>query len=67
MESLRTTPAAGRIGPDPTDGAVGWIPVLEARETSGMTSKLVLAYAEKQGGREAVEQILRRCGLEDRE
>jgi diguanylate cyclase (GGDEF)-like protein/putative nucleotidyltransferase with HDIG domain len=67
MESLRTTPAAGRIGPDPTDGAVGWIPVLEARETSGMTSKLVLAYAEKQGGRDAVEQILRRCGLEDRE
>jgi diguanylate cyclase (GGDEF)-like protein/putative nucleotidyltransferase with HDIG domain len=47
--------------------AVGRIPVLEARETSGMTSKLVLAYAEKHGGREAVEQILRRCGLEDRE
>jgi diguanylate cyclase (GGDEF)-like protein/putative nucleotidyltransferase with HDIG domain len=43
------------------------IPVLEARETSGMTSKLVLAYAEREGGRQAVEEILRRCGLEDRE
>jgi diguanylate cyclase (GGDEF)-like protein/putative nucleotidyltransferase with HDIG domain len=42
-------------------------PVLEARETSGMTSKLVLAYAEREGGREAVEAVLRRCGLQDDE
>jgi diguanylate cyclase (GGDEF)-like protein/putative nucleotidyltransferase with HDIG domain len=67
MESLRTTAAAGRSGPDASTDAVGRIPVLEARETSGMTSKLVLAYAEKQDGPEAVEQILRRCGLEGRE
>ena len=67
MESLRTTAAAGRSGPDLIDDGLGRIPVLEARETSGMTSKLVLAYAEKQGGAEAVAQILRRCDLEGRE
>jgi len=32
-----------------------------------MTSKLVLAYAERRGGVEAVSAILRRCGLEHRE
>jgi diguanylate cyclase (GGDEF)-like protein/putative nucleotidyltransferase with HDIG domain len=50
----------------PTDG-IDAIPVLEARETSGMTSKLVLGYAEREGGREAVEDILRRAGFEHRE
>jgi diguanylate cyclase (GGDEF)-like protein/putative nucleotidyltransferase with HDIG domain len=67
MDSLRTSPAAGRSGPDAVAAAVDRIPVLEARETSGMTSKLVLAYAEDHGGREAVEQLLRRCGLAERE
>jgi diguanylate cyclase (GGDEF)-like protein/putative nucleotidyltransferase with HDIG domain len=67
MDSLRTTPVAGRSEPDAVAAAVDRIPVLEARETSGMTSKLVLTYAERHGGREAVEQILRRCGLSDRE
>src|SRR3954469_22099367 len=67
MESLPTTVAAGRTGGDATADAVGRIPVLEARETSGLTSKLVLAYAEKQGGVEAVDRILRHCGLEGRE
>jgi len=56
-------PAEDRAAPP----GVGEIPVLEARETSGMTSKLVLAYAERSGGRGAVEAVLRRCGLEDRE
>jgi diguanylate cyclase (GGDEF)-like protein len=40
---------------------------MEARETSGITSKLVLAYVEREGGREAVEEVLRLCGLEGRE
>ena len=43
------------------------IPTLEARETSGMTSKLVLSYVEREGGREAVDAVLRRCGLDGRE
>jgi diguanylate cyclase (GGDEF)-like protein/putative nucleotidyltransferase with HDIG domain len=67
MESLPTTAPAGRSEPHAIADASGRIPVLEARETSGMTSKLVLAYAEKQGGPEAVERILRHCGLEGRE
>src|SRR3989442_12498011 len=67
MESLRTTAAPGRSGPDSASERVDAIPVLEARETSGMTSKLVLAYAERQGGPETVKEILARCGLEDRE
>ena len=41
--------------------------MIEARETSGITSKLVLAYAEREGGRAAVEAILHRCQLEGRE
>src|SRR3954447_5215093 len=35
----------------------------EARETSGMTSRLMLAYAERVGGREAVEAVLERAGM----
>ena len=39
----------------------------EARETNGMTSRIMLAYAEREGGRDAVETVLRRAGLQDRE
>jgi hypothetical protein len=39
----------------------------EARETSDMTSRLLLAYAERQGGREAVMRVLERAGCADRE
>src|SRR5205807_299180 len=37
----------------------------EAKETSGVTSALLLAYVERVGGRDAVEAVLRRCGLEE--
>src|ERR671924_549869 len=37
----------------------------EPRETSGLTSRLILAYLEREGGQGAVEQVLARCGLED--
>jgi diguanylate cyclase (GGDEF)-like protein/putative nucleotidyltransferase with HDIG domain len=39
----------------------------EPRETSGMTSRIMLAYAEREGGRELVDELLRRTGLTDRE
>jgi diguanylate cyclase (GGDEF)-like protein/putative nucleotidyltransferase with HDIG domain len=51
----------------PQNAGLDAIPVLEARETSGITSKLVLAYVEREGGREAIEEVLGRCGLEGRE
>jgi diguanylate cyclase (GGDEF)-like protein/putative nucleotidyltransferase with HDIG domain len=39
----------------------------ESHETSGMTSRLILAYVERKGGRPAVERVLQLCGLEDAE
>jgi diguanylate cyclase (GGDEF)-like protein/putative nucleotidyltransferase with HDIG domain len=39
------------------------IPVPGARDTSGMTSKLVLAFAEREGGQEKVDEILAMAGL----
>jgi hypothetical protein len=36
---------------------------LEPQETSGLTSRLILAYVERKGGREAVERMLEKCGL----
>jgi diguanylate cyclase (GGDEF)-like protein/putative nucleotidyltransferase with HDIG domain len=41
--------------------------VLQAREASAITSRLLLVYAERKGGRSAVEEILYRCGLQGRE
>lgn len=67
MDSLPTTVARGSSERDQATGEVDAIPVLEARDTSGMTSKLVLSYAERRGGPEAVKEILRRGGLADRE
>ncbi len=42
-------------------------PPPEARETGGVTSRLLLAYVEREGGRAAVDDLLRRTGLVDRE
>src|SRR4051794_15775177 len=40
---------------------------LEARQTGGVTTRLILDYVEREGGREAVERLLRSRGLEHRE
>src|SRR3954469_23165221 len=51
-----------RIQPAPAgDLALPWD--MEPRETSGLTSRLVLTYVERRGGREAVEKVLEKCGL----
>jgi diguanylate cyclase (GGDEF)-like protein/putative nucleotidyltransferase with HDIG domain len=42
-------------------------PEPEPRETSGLTSRMLLAYAEREGGPEAVEAILQHAGLAGRE
>ena len=36
------------------------------RETAGITSRLVLVYVEQVGGRQAVDDLLDRCGMRDR-
>lgn len=46
---------------DPLDGAS------EPREVSGMTSRLILEYVKREGGRAAVDAVLERSGLSDRE
>src|SRR4051812_19503273 len=40
---------------------------LEARQTGGVTTRLILDYVEREGGREAVERLLARKGLSGRE
>ena len=42
-------------------------PFVVDHHTSGLTSRLVLSYAERAGGRAAVERILACCGLQDHE
>src|SRR5947208_11544285 len=42
-------------------------PAVEARQTGGVTTRLILDYVEREGGREAVERLLRSRGLEGRE
>src|SRR4051812_45715347 len=42
-------------------------PVVEARQTGGVTTSLILDYVEREGGREAVERLLRQAGVEHRE
>src|SRR3954464_3563859 len=39
----------------------------EAREASGVTSRLLLCYLERVGGREAIDEVLARTGLADDE
>src|SRR3954454_19562761 len=41
--------------------------VAEPRETGGVTSQLILDYVAREGGREAVDRLLRSTGLEGRE
>src|SRR4051794_9421764 len=40
---------------------------LEARQTGGVTTRLILDYVEREGGREALERLLRSRGLGHRE
>jgi diguanylate cyclase (GGDEF)-like protein/putative nucleotidyltransferase with HDIG domain len=40
---------------------------VEARQTGGVTIRLILDYVEREGGHDAVEKLLRVTGLEDRE
>src|SRR3954468_23702560 len=40
---------------------------VEARQTGGVTTSLILDYVEREGGREAVGRLLRRAGVEHRE
>src|SRR4051812_35113660 len=54
-----TTPA---LIPDPFDD-----PVAERRETGGVTTRLILDYVEREGGRDAVTRLLHECGLDGRE
>src|SRR4051812_40361701 len=42
-------------------------PTVERRETSGVTSRLILSYVERERGREGVEGLLRIAGLEHEE
>jgi diguanylate cyclase (GGDEF)-like protein/putative nucleotidyltransferase with HDIG domain len=42
-------------------------PEPEPRQTSGITTRLVLLYVERELGRPGVEELLRRAGVEDRE
>ena len=39
----------------------------QGRAGSGVTSRLILSYLERRGGREAVERVLSRAGLESKE
>ena len=41
--------------------------IAEPRETGGVTTQLILDYVEREGGREAVEALLRATGLQGRE
>lgn len=50
-----------------TPGTPGEMPTTEARETSGITSRLLLAYLDHAGGPAAVQDTLRRAGVRDRE
>lgn len=54
------------MGKHPQEGAVRSAGE-EPREVSGLTTRLVLAYVEREGGREAVDRVLELCGMSDRE
>src|SRR3954469_20477502 len=42
-------------------------PAVEARQTGGVTTRLILDYVEREGGRDAVDRLLRTAGFESRE
>ncbi|MFN8151768.1 MAG: diguanylate cyclase [Solirubrobacterales bacterium] len=52
---------------DPQVEGGGTAVLTEPREASGLTTRLVLTFVEREGGRAAVEEVLGRCGLTDRE
>src|SRR4051794_21583886 len=54
------TSVQSAITPDPLDD-------VEARQTGGVTTRLILDYVEREGGRDAFERLLRSRGLEHRE
>ncbi len=55
------------MGPDTQPDEQGAIALSEPREVSGLTTRLVLTFVEREGGRGAVLELLQRCGLEGRE
>jgi diguanylate cyclase (GGDEF)-like protein/putative nucleotidyltransferase with HDIG domain len=55
--ATRLDPARTASGPEP----------VEARQTGGVTTRLILDYVEREGGREALTKLLRSKGLDDRE
>ncbi|MBX5469002.1 MAG: GGDEF domain-containing protein [Thermoleophilaceae bacterium] len=56
-----------RTTSDARDALAHVVPREDAPQTSGLTSRLILTYVEREGGRRAVEEMLERCGLEGRE
>jgi diguanylate cyclase (GGDEF)-like protein/putative nucleotidyltransferase with HDIG domain len=58
--------ATPKAEPSAEDADVG-TDLLERHETSGLTSRLLLAHIERAGGLEAVQAVLERSGLADRE
>jgi diguanylate cyclase (GGDEF)-like protein/putative nucleotidyltransferase with HDIG domain len=60
MGATATPPQLARMLPDPEN------PV-EARQTGGVTTRLILDYVEREGGREAVARLLQATHLEERE
>ncbi|MEA2440001.1 MAG: hypothetical protein QOH76_1425 [Thermoleophilaceae bacterium] len=59
MGATATPASPARAIPEP--------PGVEARETGGVTTRLILDYVEREGGREAVERLMRDAGIENRE
>jgi diguanylate cyclase (GGDEF)-like protein len=55
-----------RLRAKPESIATVAIPTEARRETNGITSRLVLLYAEQVGGEDAVQRVLAHCGMGDR-
>lgn len=55
------------MGPGQKPDGHDVIALAEPREVSGLTTRLVLTFVEREGGRNAVIELLQRCGLEGRE
>src|SRR5689334_2987793 len=58
---METASAAPAVVFDPIDDAP------EPRETGGVTTQLILDYVAREGGRDAVDELLRKTGLTGRE
>lgn len=55
------------MGNDPQAAQAAETKDTEPRESSGLTTRLILAFVEREGGAKAVEELLERCGLQGRE